>query len=81
MKTGILVAKFISFSCTSRRSERYSFSSAVTSDRHDLVVPSAEVILVQHNQVPIDAVYPLVLRLDVAIAVSAEVVLERTKHH
>ena len=46
-----------------------------------VVVPRAEVVLVQHNQIPMDAVNPLVLGLDVSVAVSAEVVLERAEHH
>ena len=41
-----------------------------------VVVPCAEMVLIQHNQIPIYGVYPFVFGLDISIAVSAKIVLE-----
>jgi hypothetical protein len=40
------------------------------------LAPRAEVVFVEHHEVPVDGVEPLVLRLDVAGLVPAEQVLE-----
>ena len=45
------------------------------------VAPGAEVVLVEDDEVPVLEAHPLVLRLDVAVGVAAQIVLERAEAH
>ena len=57
------------------------FAVAQVQQALGVVVPCPKMVFVQHYQVPIDAVHPLVLGFDVAVAVATQVVLEGAKHH
>jgi hypothetical protein len=43
------------------------------------IAPRAEMVFVEHHEVPIHRVEPLVLRLDVAGGIAAEQILKRTE--